>query len=97
MIDIDWSDPSARSHGYNDDAPLTMDEHGRLLPDPARFPSAAEGAGFGPLAETIHGLGLRLGIHVRSARHRHALHQHILWCNHDYHGLGRPLHRHRFG
>ena len=73
VIDIDWSDPSARSHGYNDDAPLTMDEHGRLLPDPARFPSAAEGAGFGPLAETIHGLGLRLGIHVMRGIPRRAV------------------------
>ena len=73
VIDIDWSDPSARSHGYNQDAPLTMDEHGRLLPDPARFPSAAGGAGFGPLAEKIHALGLRLGIHVMRGIPRRAV------------------------
>lgn len=73
VIDIDWSDPSARSHGYNDDAPLMMDEHGRLLPDPVRFPSAAEGAGFGPLAEQIHALGLKLGIHVMRGIPRRAV------------------------
>ena len=73
VIDIDWSDPSARSHGYNVGAPLTMDEHGRLLPDPVRFPSAAGGAGFGPLAEQIHGLGLRLGIHVMRGIPRRAV------------------------
>ncbi|WP_062947178.1 alpha-galactosidase [Brachybacterium sp. sponge] len=73
VIDIDWSDPSARAHGYNDAAPLVMDEHGRLLPDPGRFPSAADGAGFAPLAEKIHALGLRLGIHVMRGIPRRAL------------------------
>ncbi|MGO1228591.1 glycoside hydrolase family 27 protein [Brachybacterium sp. AOP42-C2-15] len=73
VIDIDWSDPSARSHGYNQGAPLTMDEHGRLLPDPVRFPSAAGDTGFGPLAEEIHALGLKLGIHVMRGIPRRAV------------------------
>lgn len=73
VIDIDWSDPSARSHGYNTAAPLVMDEHGRLLPDPVRFPSSADGAGFAPLAEEIHALGLRLGIHVMRGIPRRAV------------------------
>ena len=73
VIDIDWSDPSARSHGYNADAPLVLDEHGRLLPDPGRFPSSADGAGFGPLAAQLHGLGLRLGIHVMRGVPRRAV------------------------
>ena len=64
VVDIDWSDPTARSHGYNPSAPLELDEHGRLLPDPGRFPSAAGGAGFGPLAAKVHALGLRFGIHT---------------------------------
>lgn len=64
VVDIDWSDPTARAHGYNDGAPLTVDAHGRLLPDPGRFPSAAGGAGFGPLAARVHALGLRFGIHT---------------------------------
>ncbi|WP_341358059.1 alpha-galactosidase [Georgenia sp. M64] len=64
VVDIDWSDPTARAHGYNAGAPLALDDHGRLLPDPGRFPSAAGGAGFGPLAERLHALGLRLGIHT---------------------------------
>lgn len=64
VVDIDWSDPTARSHGYNEGAPLHLDDLGRLAPDPERFPSSAGGAGFGPLAEKIHGLGLKFGIHV---------------------------------
>jgi len=64
VVDIDWSDPTARSHGYNEGAPLHLDDLGRLMPDPERFPSSAGGAGFAPLADKIHGLGLKFGIHV---------------------------------
>jgi alpha-galactosidase len=41
-----------------------MDEFGRLLPDPKRFPSAAYGKGFKPLADYIHSLGLKFGLHL---------------------------------
>ncbi|WP_224751291.1 glycoside hydrolase family 27 protein [Microbacterium helvum] len=64
VIDADWADPQPRSHGYNEAARLTIDAHGRLHPDPVRFPSSAGGAGFGPLAARLHGLGLKLGVHV---------------------------------
>lgn len=64
VIDIDWYDPTARAHGYNADAPLVLDEYGRQLPDPQRFPSSADGRGFAPLAEKIHAMGLKLGVHM---------------------------------
>ena len=43
---------------------IPMDEYGRLLPDPRKFPSSANGKGFKPLADYIHGKGLKFGIHV---------------------------------
>ncbi|MBO0938360.1 glycoside hydrolase family 27 protein [Fibrella sp. HMF5335] len=43
---------------------LNMDAYGRLLPDERKFPSSARGAGFKPLADYVHGLGLKFGIHV---------------------------------
>ena len=64
VIDIDWSDPTARAHGYNADAPLAIDAWGRLIPDPSRFPSSADGSGFTRIAERVHALGLKLGIHI---------------------------------
>lgn len=64
VIDIDWHDPTARAHGYNAKAPLILDEYGRQLPDPVRFPSAAGGRGFELLSRRIHELGLKLGVHV---------------------------------
>jgi hypothetical protein len=40
----------------------TIDEHGRPRPDPATWPSAAGGAGFKPLADWTHSLGLKFGV-----------------------------------
>lgn len=77
IVDIDWADPTARSHGYNADAPLHLDAHGRLIPDPQRFPSSAGGAGFGPLAARIHDLGLRFGIHTMRGIPRRAVAQNL--------------------
>ncbi|WP_228375018.1 glycoside hydrolase family 27 protein [Demequina iriomotensis] len=64
VVDIAWYDPTARSHGYNDGAPLELDAFGRQMPAPNRFPSAAGCAGFGPLAAQVHALGLRFGLHI---------------------------------
>ncbi len=64
VVDIDWSDPDARSHGYTDAAALTLDKFGRPQPAVHRFPSAAGGEGFAPLAARLHELGLKFGIHV---------------------------------
>ncbi|WP_460796792.1 glycoside hydrolase family 27 protein [Microbacterium sp. GXF0217] len=75
VVDIDWADPTARSHGYNADAPLHLDAHGRLIPDPERFPSSAGGAGFAPIAARVHELGLRFGIHTMRGIPRRAVAQ----------------------
>ena len=64
VVDIQWYEPTARAGGYNADAPLCLDEYGRPQPAPNRFPSAAGGLGFAPLAARIHELGLRFGVHV---------------------------------
>ncbi len=42
----------------------SLDEYGRLLPDPDRFPSSAGGEGFKPFADYLHSLGLKFGIHL---------------------------------
>ena len=40
------------------------DRNGLLEPVEARFPSSANGAGFKPLADWVHSLGLKFGIHI---------------------------------
>jgi alpha-galactosidase len=73
VVDIQWYEPTARAHGYNPDAPLVLDEHGRQMPAPNRFPSAPAAAGFGPLAERVHELGLRFGLHIMRGVPRRAV------------------------
>ncbi|WP_238545292.1 MULTISPECIES: alpha-galactosidase [Streptomyces] len=73
VVDIQWYEPTARAHGYNPDAPLVLDDHGRQMPAPNRFPSAAGGAGFEPLAERVHRLGLRFGLHIMRGIPRRAV------------------------
>ncbi|MBO3094291.1 TIM-barrel domain-containing protein [Cellulomonas dongxiuzhuiae] len=64
VVDIDWSDPDARPHGYTQDADLVLDGNGYPQPAPGRFPSAAGGRGFADLAAQVHAMGLRFGVHV---------------------------------
>jgi len=64
VVDIQWYEPGAKAGGYRKGAPLDMDEHGRLIPAVNRFPSSANGTGFKPLADYVHSLGLKFGIHI---------------------------------
>ena len=74
-VDIQWYEPSATTHDYHPFTELCMDEYSRLLPAPNRFPSAAGQNGFAPLAEYIHSLGLKFGIHIMRGIPRQAVHQ----------------------
>lgn len=56
---------------------VEMDEYGRLLPCPDKFPSSAGGQGFKPLADKIHALGLKFGIHIMRGIPRMAAHLHL--------------------
>lgn len=64
VVDIQWYEPGAESYNYRSDAKLVSDEYGRLLPAPNRFPSSADGKGFKPLADKIHAMGLKFGVHL---------------------------------
>lgn len=54
-----------------------MDGYGRLLPCPDKFPSSVNGAGFKPLADKIHALGLKFGIHIMRGIPRAAAQNHL--------------------
>lgn len=72
-VDIQWYEPNAKGHVYQPGAKLEMDEHSRLLPAPNRFPSSANGKGFKPLADYVHGKGLKFGIHIMRGIPRQAV------------------------
>ena len=77
VVDIQWYQPTAVNHSYEPFSELTMDGFGRLLPAVNRFPSAAGGAGFRPLADYVHSLGLKFGIHIMRGLPRMAAHRHL--------------------
>ncbi len=74
VVDIQWYEPSARNHEYNNFTPLCMDEYSRLIPAENRFPSSAGGKGFTELAAYVHSLGLKFGIHIMRGIPRQAVH-----------------------
>ena len=77
VTDIQWYQPTASFHDYEPFSELTMDEYGRLYPAENRFPSSAGGKGFQPLAEYVHSLGLKFGIHIMRGLPRMAAHRRL--------------------
>ncbi|XP_059316333.1 uncharacterized protein LOC132067196 [Lycium ferocissimum] len=47
------------SYGYD-----VFDEWGRMVPDPGRWPSSQGGKGLSEVAQKVHSMGLKFGIHV---------------------------------
>lgn len=81
VVDIRWTVQNPGTRPYNQTDPVfTVDSHGRFLPAPNRFPSAADGQGFKPMADKVHNLGLKFGIHIMRGLPRAAIEE----------GLGAP-------
>ena len=71
VIDIRWycNHPSLGGGNYNQRGTqdYVLDDYGRYLPSPTRFPSCMQdgvNVGFKPLADKLHEMGLKLGIHI---------------------------------
>lgn len=75
VCDIQWYEPLAKGNVYNNFADLCMDEYSRPIPAVNRFPSSANGAGFKPIADKIHSMGLKFGIHIMRGIPRQAVHR----------------------
>ncbi len=81
VVDIEWyaydTGSKREKYQYIPFGKVEMDGYGRLLPCPQRFPSAKDGAGFAPLADYVHALGLKFGIHIMRGIPREAAHRHL--------------------
>jgi alpha-galactosidase len=64
VIDMEWFAANPDADGKTQDKQFNLDEYGRYIPATNRFPSSANGAGFKPLADYTHSLGLKFGIHI---------------------------------
>ena len=63
-VDMEWFVSNPTAEGNSKTFPYSLDASGRYTPAVNRFPSAANGAGFRPLADYVHALGLKFGIHI---------------------------------
>lgn len=71
VVDIRWyaNHPSLGGGWYNGQGTqdLVLDEYGRYLPSPTRFPSVmhnGKNEGFKAMADSIHRMGMKFGIHI---------------------------------
>ena len=64
ILDFRWYDPLADGRAGQANAGVLIDEQGFFQPAPNRFPSSANGAGLRPLADRLHALGFKFGLHL---------------------------------
>lgn len=64
VVDIQWYEPEPGVGDYAERSRAEVDGFGRPLPAANRFPSAADGRGFTALADRVHAMGLRFGVHL---------------------------------
>jgi alpha-galactosidase len=64
VVDMEWFVTNPTPEGNSKTSLYTLDSYGRYTPALNRFPTAANDAGFKPLADYLHSLGLKFGIHI---------------------------------
>jgi len=64
VVDMEWYVSNPIAEGNSKTSTYAMDGYGRFIPAPNRFPSATKELGFKPLADYVHSLGLKFGIHI---------------------------------
>ncbi len=64
VCDIQSYEPKAKDNDYNNFTELDIDESAGLSLPKTGFPSSKGGKGFREIADYIHSLGLKFGIHI---------------------------------
>ena len=75
VVDFRWYDSLADGSRVQNPEGVVFDEFGRFMPATNRFPSAMDGKGFKALADQIHAMGLKFGIHIMRGIPRRAVEQ----------------------
>lgn len=100
VIDGRWqyADPtSSRADREGPAMHMRMDDYGRVLPALNRFPSASNGEGFKPLADYIHGKGLKFGFHIMRGIPRAAVRRNLPILGADAHAQDVALTNNTWG
>jgi alpha-galactosidase len=62
-----------------------MDQNGRYLPAPNRYPSSADNAGLKLIGDYVHSLGLKFGIHIIRGIPKEAVEKNLLIAGSSFH------------
>jgi alpha-galactosidase len=91
VVDFRWYDSLADGVRMQDPEGVTIDQYGRCIPAPDRFPSAANGAGFKLLADKLHAMGLKFGIHIMRGIPRQAVERNLPIAGSQFTAAQAPL------
>lgn len=64
IVDMEWFVTNPTPEGNSKNSQFSLDDYGRYMPAPNRFPSAAKDMGFRLIADYVHSLRLNFGIHI---------------------------------
>ncbi len=85
VVDMEWFVAHPRAEGNDPKGQVRLDASGRYVPDLERFPSAAQGKGFTPLAAYVHAKGLKFGIHILQGIPRQAVKDNLPIAGSQFH------------
>jgi alpha-galactosidase len=85
VVDEGWYLSNLGADGNDDHVRFELDSYGRYVPVPARFPSAGKDRTFKPLADEIHSLGLKFGIHIIRGIPKQAVEQNLPIAGSSFH------------
>ncbi len=85
VIDAEWFVANPTPGGNGAASVFSLDSFGRYIPAENRYPSAAGGKGFKPLADYIHSRGLKFGIHIMNGIPKKAVEANSPIANSNYH------------
>src|SRR6266436_6732568 len=85
VVDMEWFVTNPVPEGNSKSSQFSLDEYGRYTPAPNRFPSAANSAGFKPLADYVHSLGLKFGLHIVRGIPRQAVEKNLPIADSPFH------------
>jgi alpha-galactosidase len=77
VVDMEWFVINPTPEGNSKNSQFSMDRYGRYTPAIGRFPSSANNSGFKPLADYVHSLGLKFGIHILRGIPKQAVEQNL--------------------
>lgn len=85
VIDEGWYLLNIDKRTRPEESKFAMDDQGRYIPDAVRYPTAANGAGMKELADYVHSLGLKFGLHILRGIPREAVAKNLAIAGSNFH------------